>query len=258
MIKSCLNIGECHFFGIHQTWCIISHNSYITRSCILSLGYYRDCKQAFELGETCSGVYTIKPENTTNTFAAKALPPFDVYCDMDIDGGGWTVFQRRINGTQNFYLDWADYVRGFGDLNGEFWLGLSNMHRLTIHTTLLRIDLADFDGDVRFAKYTPFQVGDSDSKYTLTVSGYNGNAGDALTRHSGHAFSTKDRDNDVWDKHCAQVYKGGWWYDVCHESNLNGLYLYGHHPSFADGVNWRQWKDYHYSLKATEMKVRRY
>ena len=200
----------------------------------------------------------IKPEGKASTrISALALPPFYVYCDMETDGGGWTVFQRRVNGSQDFYLDWNDYVQGFGDLNVEFWLGLSKIHRLTRISTNLRIDLADFDGDIRVAKYQ-FQVGDSDSKYTVKVSAYSGNAGDSLTDHNGRPFSTKDRDNDADSKrHCAQQFKGAWWYKSCHKSNLNGLYLSGNHASFADGVNWKDWKGYHYSLKVSEMKVRR-
>ena len=59
------------------------------------------------------------------------LRKLQVYCDMESDGGGWVVFQRRMDGTVDFYRNWADYVKGFGDLNGEFWLGLSEINRLS-------------------------------------------------------------------------------------------------------------------------------
>ena len=87
---------------------------------------------------------------------------------MQTDGGGWTVFQRRGNGTQNFYLNWTDYVRGFGDVSSEFWLGLHNIHRLTASSTRLRVDVADFDGNVAYAKFA-FRVGDSDSKFRQAI-----------------------------------------------------------------------------------------
>ena len=221
------------------------------------LGYYRDCKDAFEQGETCSGVYKIRPE-VEGSFASFVYPPFDVYCNMENDGGGSTVFQRRINGTQDFYLNWTDYVRGFGDVRGEFWLGLHNIHHLTANSTELRVDLADFDYNVAFAKYTAFSVGDSVSKFTLTVSGYSGTAGDALAFNNNSPFSTKDQDNDDHSSiHCAQDRLGGWWYYQCSFANLNGHYYMGPNSPTAKGVTWQQWRGHNYSLKVTEMKVRR-
>ena len=84
-----------------------------------------------------------------------------------------------------------------------------------------------------------------------------GNSGDSLALHRGMPFTTKDQDNDNHGDHnCAIKYQGAWWYERCHHSNLNGLYHRGNHPSFADGVNWKHWKGYHYSLKRTEMKIR--
>ena len=168
------------------------------------------------------------------------------------------VFQRRMDGTEDFYRNWADYVKGFGDLNGEFWLGLNKIHRLTqAANTTLRVDLADFEGGKRYAKYTTFEVLDSSREYQLTVAGYSGNAGDSLTSHNGMNFTTKDQDNDRDSgQNCAQRFKGAWWYRHCHRSNLNGRYLSGHHTSHADGVNWLTWRTYHYSLKITELKLR--
>ena len=80
------------------------------------------------------------------------------------------MFQRRMDGTVNFYRNRADYVKGFGDLNGEFWLGLNKIHRLTqAANTTLRVDLVDFEGEKRYANYTTFRVLDSSRKYTLTI-----------------------------------------------------------------------------------------
>ena len=170
------------------------------------------------------------------------------------------MFQRRMDGTEDFYCEWADYVKGFGDLNGEFWLGLNKIHRLTNGsntTAALRVDLEDFEGDKRYAKYSTFQVLDSSRKYQLNVSGYSGNAGDSLIGHNGMKFTTKDQDNDERAAiSCSTSFKGAWWYHRCHATNLNGLYLSGSHLSYADGVNWSGFKGYYYSLKVSEMKLR--
>ena len=183
-----------------------------------------------------------------------------VYCDMETDGGGWVVFQRRMDGTEDFYRGWADYVKGFGDLNGEFWLGLNKIHRLTNAETdidaVLRVDLEDFEQEKRFAKYSLFHVNDSSIDYQIAIGGYSGDAGDSMINHNGSKFSTKDQDNELYHADCAVTYKGAWWYTACHYANLNGLYLSGTHTSFADGINWRHWKGYYYSLKITEMKTR--
>jgi len=100
---------------------------------------------------------------------------------MTTDGGGWTVFQRRLNGSADFYLGWESYKNGFGYLNGEFWLGNESLHRLTTAGNItMRVDLEDFDGDIRYAEYTSFKVADEADKYRLLVGGYSGTTGDAL------------------------------------------------------------------------------
>ncbi len=91
------------------------------------------------------------------------------------------MFQRRKDGTVDFYLDFASYSRGFGDLDGEFWLGNEFLHRLTaegVHE--LRVDLSDFDDNTRYAKYGFFRVTDVSDYYRVTVRNYSGNAGKKL------------------------------------------------------------------------------
>ena len=140
---------------------------------------------------------------------------------METDGGGWMVFQRRMDGTVDFYRyhnDWADYVKGFGDLNGEFWLGLNKIHRLANSgaTKSLRIDLEDFEGNKRHANYSTFQILDSSRKYKLNITGYSGDAGDSLTYHNGMNFTTYDQDNDqlhgdsYYNSNCARLHDGAW------------------------------------------------
>ncbi|XP_071832052.1 microfibril-associated glycoprotein 4-like [Apostichopus japonicus] len=216
--------------------------------CPGQLSYPKDCYEVQENGDTSSGVYTIQPDDAD---------PFQVYCDMDTDGGGWTVFQRREDGSEDFFRSWNDYKDGFGSLEGEHWLGNEKLYSLTNQRRYgLRVDLGDFEDATRFAKYDSFVIADSIDKYRLQLGAYSGNAGDAMTICDNEQFSTRDMDNDIWVNSCALSYKGGWWYEKCHFANLNGAYLEGDHSSYADGVNWQQWRGYHYSLKFSEMKLR--
>ncbi|XP_004088899.1 ficolin-2 isoform X1 [Nomascus leucogenys] len=209
----------------------------------------RTCKDLLDRGHFLSGWHTIYLPDCQR---------LTVLCDMDTDGGGWTVFQRRVDGSVDFYRDWAAYKQGFGSQLGEFWLGNDNIHALTARgTSELRVDLVDFEDNHQFAKYRSFKVADEAEKYNLVLGAFvEGSAGDSLTSHNNQSFSTKDQDNDLNTGNCAVVYQGAWWYKNCHVSNLNGRYLRGTHGSFANGINWKSGKGYNYSYKVSEMKLR--
>ncbi|XP_011407325.2 PREDICTED: fibrinogen C domain-containing protein 1-A-like [Amphimedon queenslandica] len=216
-----------------------------------------DCKAWKELGIKQNGVYPIKPDNG---------PAFQVYCDMETDGSGWTVFQRRQDGSVDFYRNWTDYENGFGDLAGEFWLGLSKIHRLTKEgSNTLRVDLEDFEGNTAYANYSTFSFSDGSTEYILTVGGYSGTAGDGLitdpihgdiTKHNGMKFTTRDNDNDNSVVNCANGFNGAWWFNHCYQSHLNGPYYTNPTGNgLWRGIIWLDWKGDSYSLRFTEMKL---
>ena len=85
------------------------------------------------------------------------------------------VFQRRFNGSVDFYRDWNDYKNGFGSVDGEFWLGNDQIHSLTRNGSyVLRIDMENFNGETRFAEYTGFSIDDESTNYTLRLKTYLG------------------------------------------------------------------------------------
>ncbi|XP_017288137.2 microfibril-associated glycoprotein 4-like [Kryptolebias marmoratus] len=178
-----------------------------------------------------------------------------VFCDMDSLQGQWTVFQRRMDGSVNFYRPWDQYKMGFGNAAGEYWLGLESLFHLTQRKKYeLLVDMEDFEGNKSFARYSSFSIGPESDGYRLKVSGFtDGGAGDSLTYHSEQRFVTFD----VSDGSCARSYQGAFWYKTCHYANPNGAYLWGAHSNFrAVGVDWYHWKGYEYSLKAISMKIR--
>ncbi|OWF42099.1 Microfibril-associated glycoprotein 4 [Mizuhopecten yessoensis] len=164
------------------------------------------------------------------------------------------VFQRRIDGATDFLRGWDEYKNGFGDANHEFWLGNEKIHTLTSEDdNEMRVDMEDFETNTAYAKYQRFAIGNAEDDYRLDISGYSGNEGNSLAEHNGQPFSTHDHGNT----YCAVTYSGAWWYDNCHSSNLNGLYLFGSSPQYAKGIIWGTWKAYYYSLKSTKMMIRR-
>ncbi|XP_054645998.1 angiopoietin-related protein 4-like [Dunckerocampus dactyliophorus] len=182
-------------------------------------GVGRDCHDLFVHGQRASGIYTIQPLNSQ---------PFNVLCEITSEGG-WTIIQKRLDGSQSFNHLWESYKKGFGSLNGEFWLGLDNIHAIAQQGQyLLQVELSDWAGQMQATRYQ-FRLDGEEEKYALhleqeSTSGA-GEEESILTGASGLPFSTVDSDNDLAaDANCAELHSGGWWFSGCGASNLNGKY----------------------------------
>ena len=203
---------------------------------------------AFKFSVPKSGVYNI------SNFCGDCREVAEGYCDGTTAGGGWLVIQRRQDGTVEFNRGWVDYEDGFGSLTGEFWYGLTPLHCLTNQGQWeMRIDFTLTNGTKSYLSYSSFKVGPASSNYQLSISGYKGNASiDFFSSHplNGMPFTTKDRDNDKWNRNCAANTvvgnAGGWWYNACSHLFINNQY------KSVYGVKLGSWN----SLSFTEMKVR--
>ena len=224
----------------------------------------QDCLKWRSEGKLTSGVYKVCPRDG---------PPTDVYCDMENDGGGWVVFQSRKDGYTHFNLSWNNYTSGFGDLNGEFWLGFNKISQFMGVATELRIDLVACNNSKGYAKYHDFHIGNSSSKYLLTVSEYTGDIGDMFSHVNNMKFSTYDRGDN---KDCARDFNAGYWYGHCKghanfpKSTLNGPYPDSDHRDpdqpatyhrSSQFIFWKGWPSsysmYHDAICNVQMKLRR-
>lgn len=181
---------------------------------------------------------------------------------MSLKSPDWIVFQRRQDGSVDFLRPWLDYVNGFGNSSGEFWLGLEKIHQITKNNICeLNITMeAEPNHPVLsfgYAHYDRFNISGAEDNYRLYVAGFTGNVADCFSYQNGFQFTTIDADHDTrTSANCAVQYKGAWWYGNCYLSSLNGQYNGGTQTSYADGIHWSDpWGEY-YSLIKVEMKVR--
>uniref|UniRef100_A0A182JAX4 Fibrinogen C-terminal domain-containing protein n=1 Tax=Anopheles atroparvus TaxID=41427 RepID=A0A182JAX4_ANOAO len=180
--------------------------------------------------------------------------PFEVFCEQNSFGGGWTVIQRRFNGKENFYRGWAEYRDGFGSIGGEFWLGLEHLHEMTsLRPHELMVEIRDFDGNYGYAHYKEFRIGSEVDQYIMAQLGeYNGTAGDSMWACRREKFTTYDRDNDRYPElNCAVDRQGAWWYWKCSPSNLNGRYING-----RASMHWKDFRNDWRELSYSRMMIR--
>ncbi|XP_057608611.1 angiopoietin-2 [Chionomys nivalis] len=212
---------------------------------------FKDCAEVFKSGLSTSGIYTLTFPNSTEEIKA--------YCDMDTSGGGWTVIQHREDGTVDFQRTWKEYKEGFGSPLGEYWLGNEFVSQLTNRQRyVLKIQLKDWEGNEAHSLYEHFYLSSEELNYRIHLTGLTGTAGKISSiSQPGSDFSTKDSDNDKCICKCSQMLTGGWWFDACGPSNLNGQYYpQKQSTNKFNGIKWYYWKGSGYSLKATTMMIR--
>ncbi|XP_078661742.1 uncharacterized protein LOC144905822 [Branchiostoma floridae x Branchiostoma belcheri] len=209
-----------------------------------------DCSQYYASGQRTNGVY---PVGSTSSGV-------QAYCDMS--GGGWTVIQRRQDGSVPFNRTWEEYKHGFGNKNGEYWLGNENIYLLTQQKNYdLRIDIKDWEGNRLSRTYRSFIMrGEADNYRLWFLYSGTGNAGN-WPIHRGQNFSTVDRDNDYWSGgHCSHEEggKGGWWFRECGFPNFNSCYRGSCESSCSgrDGLSWQSNEGKWHLLKSVTMKIK--
>ena len=214
-----------------------------------SVGAENDCKpkdcydlKCYRVSRGEDGSHTIYPdtENVTQW-------QLDVSCDQITDGGGWIIYQRRLDGSVNFERNWDDYKNGFGIIGGdteEMWLGNENVYQLlqgnasskassnarsngsTGTEFELRFEVHSFDGDSGWVSCYPIQMSPEYDNYSLTwdtieesLPGLNRD----LEYHKNKPFTTIDRVNSM--PYCISNFRGGWWFGRCVKLFLNGVYI---------------------------------
>ncbi|XP_069110063.1 uncharacterized protein, partial [Argopecten irradians] len=191
------------------------------------------CDELYDSGIRTTGLYTIAPNKDNRTFR--------VVCDMNDQkrNGGWTVLQHRQEGNVNFSRNWHDYVTGFGDLQGDFWLGLEYMHLLTSKGVQLIIDMVSDVGELYRYTYDDFSVLNASTSYQLSVGNDTSvnctSGGYGLQLNNGHPFATYDKP-DV--NNCSTGFTthepvSGWWFWSCATFNINGQIGY---PDYEWGM----------------------
>ncbi|XP_039195022.1 angiopoietin-related protein 3 [Crotalus tigris] len=215
-----------------------------------SRGNATDCTWVYNAGERSNGIYSIKPNGSM---------AFNVYCEMEGENS-WTIIQKRSDGSVDFNQTWESYIDGFGNLDGEFWLGLHKIYSIVDQADyILRIELEDWRANRHYIEYT-FKMGGPDRDYALILSRITGNIPNALPEQKEIKFYTNDHGSSIERKlNCSESDTGGWWFNVCEETNLNGRYIRssskGKLERKKQGLYWKPQKGKPCLLKSTKLMI---
>ncbi|KAL9953633.1 hypothetical protein ACROYT_G041080 [Oculina patagonica] len=230
---------------LHNATCLngFTDKRYI---CLCQAGYTGEhCEtaescQALKLaGKNLDGLHQIHLTN---------IGSVQVFCDQQTDGGGWTIIQRRTSPfSLPFDRNWVEYENGFGNPQGEFWLGNKIIHELMNTARTPRIDLKMLKNKAGFGMFFQVTVDGPNDKYRMKIQGYLGNIPGCGSDSSWQSFTTKDSDNDKEpSKNCAVEDNAGWWYNDCGCGNLNR----------QTGPKWDSWHISNDTIVFSEIKIR--
>jgi len=243
-------IFKCHFYNVTiELLTLVPGDSGMAFHSV-DFGIFRDCVDWYNAGARETGVYQI------------TLPggPKNVRCNMEVDGGGWLVFQHRFNGTVDFDVGWEMYKNGFGSVDGEFWLGNDLLHKLTtLHESELNIHAGRFTGESHFTKYSSFFVENESAFYKLHF-GTRIVGIEAIGFNRLQPFTTRDSNNGPFSGNCATYGSfgyGGFWYNACSFFFPNSEYVHQEECPSNRGLIWSDWLSRTQSLKWTELMFRR-
>jgi len=202
----------------------------------------QDCLEFKKSGQTISGTYRLKKHGFYSSTA---------YCDQETMGGGWTVIQRRQDGSVSFNRNWNEYKVGFGQLSGEFWYGNENIHDLTRPSTaselLINMRMMN-ETRKKYAQYTDFSIDDEANQYAFKINNET-HPYDNMFQFNNMSFSTYDKVNS--QSRCGY---SGWWHteNCMYGTNLNAVYRFTRN---YDEIRWGYYWDP--QPEFVEMKVRR-
>ncbi len=190
---------------------------------------------------------------------------------MEEFGGGWTVLQRRINGSVSFNRTWADYKRALVTLKASSGLAMikstcsPNQGHDPAHWAWR------FEGTRGYAKYEQFYVSNEFLNYRLSLSGYSGllemlcslaNTSTMIRSSSLHRTRTT---TCTLQGTVERTTDRGWWFDACMSANLNGKFYKTKYKGKRDGIFWGTWHNltseyyltnYRQTFKNVKMMIR--
>lgn len=160
-----------------------------------------------------------------------------VYCE--VNKGGWTRIMNKVDRSIYFNKSLIEYKNGFGDIEGNNWLGLDHMRFiLTNRNYKIRFELFNDINNIYYFEFNTFMIGSESEGYKITLSDLNSrNINPFINYMNGMKFSTYDSDNDKYEAgNCALNYKTGWWMSSCYKFCLicesNDAHFYDSSGSF--------------------------